>query len=70
MCLGIPMRIKSVSGEFAEVDAQGIARSVNIQMLPKVKKGDYVIVHAGFAIEKLNPAKAKSTLKLIRDEIY
>lgn len=70
MCLGIPMRVKKISGDFAQVESAGAARQVNIQMLPRLKRGDYVIVHAGFAIEKLDPAKALETLKIIRDEIH
>ncbi len=69
MCLAIPMKIKSISGEFAEVETGALIRRVNIQMLPQVKTGDYIIVHAGFAIEKLDPKKAKETLKLA-DEIH
>ena len=68
MCLGIPMKIKSITGDFAEVESGRLIRKVNIKMLLKVKAGDYVIVHAGFAIEKIDPDKAKETLKLI-DEI-
>ncbi len=62
------MKIKSITGDFAEVESGRLIRKVNIKMLPKVKAGDYVIVHAGFAIEKIDPDKAKETLKLI-DEI-
>ncbi len=69
MCLGIPMKIKSISGEFAEVETGQLTRKVNIEMLPKAKVGDYVIVHAGFAIEKIDPQKAGETLRLI-DEIH
>lgn len=69
MCLAIPMKIKSIQGEFAEVESARLIRKINIQMLSGVKPGDYVLVHAGFAIEKLNPDKAKETLKLI-DEIH
>jgi len=63
------MRIKSISGEFAEVEAGRLNRTINIQMLPSVKEGDYVIVHAGFAIQKVDPKRAKETLRLI-DEIH
>ncbi len=69
MCLGIPMKIKSFKGEFAEVESGTLMRTVNIQMLPQIKVGDYVIVHAGFAIQKVDPEKAKETLRLI-DEIH
>ncbi len=69
MCLGIPMKIIKIQGEFAEVESGKLIRTVNIQMLSRVSRGDYVIVHAGFAIEKVDPKKAKETLKII-DEIY
>ena len=69
MCLGIPMKIKSISGEFAEVEAGRLNRTINIQMLSSAKAGDYVIVHAGFAIQKVDPDKAKETLRFI-DEIH
>jgi len=65
MCLAIPMRIKEVSGEFAKVESGRLIRTVNIQMLPHLKKGDYVLVHAGFAIEKVDPEKAEETLRLL-----
>jgi len=69
MCLGIPMRVKKIKGEFAEVEIGTLIRTVNIQMLPQVKIGDYVIVHAGFAIQRVNPERAEETLRLI-DEIH
>jgi hydrogenase expression/formation protein HypC len=69
MCLGIPMKIKSIHGEFAEVETGRLQRTINIQMLSSIKVGDYVIVHAGFAIQKVDPKRAKETLRLI-NEIY
>lgn len=65
MCLGIPMRVRSIKGEFAEVESGRLLRTVNIQMLAGLKIGDYIIVHAGFAIEKLDQQKAEETLRLI-----
>lgn len=65
MCLAIPMKIKEIKNEFARVEAGGFARTINIQMLPNVKAGDYVLVHAGFAIEKIDPEKARETLSLL-----
>ncbi len=67
MCLGIPMKVKKIEGEFARVEAGRLTRTANIQMLPHVKPGDYVIVHAGFAIETLDPKKAQETLRLINE---
>lgn len=69
MCLAIPMKIKSLKGDFAEVEAGRLLRTINIQMLPQAKAGDYVLVHAGFAIERVDPKKAEETLRLV-DEIY
>lgn len=65
MCLGIPMRIKSIKGDLAEVQTGGLKRTINIQMVPDACPGDYVIVHTGFVIERLDEEKAKETLKLI-----
>lgn len=67
MCLGIPMRVKKIEGDFAKVSCGRLIRTVNIQMLPQTHPGDYVIVHAGFAIQKVDPQKAKETLALIHE---
>ncbi|MBL7151584.1 MAG: HypC/HybG/HupF family hydrogenase formation chaperone [Candidatus Omnitrophica bacterium] len=66
MCLAIPMKIKKIEGNFAKVETGGFARKVNIQMLGGIKIGDYVIVHAGFAIQKIDPQKAKETLEFLQ----
>jgi len=62
------MKIKSINGEFAEVEAGRLMRTINIQLLASIKVGDYVIVHAGFAIQKVDPQKAAQTLRIL-DEI-
>jgi hydrogenase expression/formation protein HypC len=67
MCLGIPMRVKKIEGDFAQAETGRLLRRVNIQMLCGVKTGDYLIVHAGFAIEKLDPQRAEETLRLLQD---
>ncbi len=64
MCLAIPGRITSIDGSMAYVDfGEGTKREVNISLVD-VKVGQYVIVHAGFAIEILDEEAAKETLKL------
>jgi hydrogenase expression/formation protein HypC len=69
MCLGIPMKVKKIKQGFAQVEAGGLKRTINIQMLAGARSGDYVIVHAGFAIQRVDPVKARETLRLI-DEIH
>lgn len=68
MCLAIPMKIHKINGAFAEVETGRLKRTINIQMMSSLRPGDYVIVHAGFAIEKIDPAKARETLRLIGAE--
>lgn len=65
MCLAIPMKVKKINGEFAEVEAGRLIRNINIQMFPKAKVGDFVLVHAGFAIQKIDPERAKETLNIL-----
>lgn len=67
MCLGIPMKIKEIKSDFASVETGKLSRKINVQMLSDVRVGDYVIVHAGFAIEKVDPQRAKETLRLISE---
>ena len=67
MCLAIPMKIEKITGDSAKAEVARLSRSINIQMLPGIKIGDYVLVHAGFAIQKLDPQKAKETLRLINE---
>jgi hydrogenase expression/formation protein HypC len=68
MCLAIPGKIVSFgSDNAAEVDFGGVVRSVQMDLLPDAKKGDYVIVHAGFAIQKMSRDDAQETLRLLKD---
>ncbi len=64
MCLAVPGRVISVSGDYAEVDFGGVQKRVCVTLVPGVKAGDYVIVHTGYAIEQLRPEDAKKTLAL------
>lgn len=63
LCLAIPARVLEVKGDIAMVDfGEGVAREVNV-MLVDAKVGEYVLVHAGYAIEKLNQKAAEESLK-------
>lgn len=50
------------------VEVFGVRRAISFGLLPSAAKGDYVLIHAGFAIQKLEPKEAKKTLKLLRPE--
>jgi hydrogenase expression/formation protein HypC len=66
MCLGLPGKIIELDEFSAVVDIAGNKREVSIMMLPEeVQIGDYVMVHVGFAIAKMDPEEAKKTLETI-----
>ena len=65
MCLGVPAKIVRVEGKDAIAEVGGIRREVSIELLSDVKEGDYVIIHAGFAISKLDEEEAEIMLDLL-----
>ena len=67
MCLGIPVRIKSIDGDMAVVAVEGVEYKAGLMLLPDCEVGDYVMLHAGFAIEKVDPEEAALTLKLLNE---
>ena len=66
MCLAIPMRVVSIEGSYAIVDAEGVTRSVRTDLLDNLAVGEYVLVHAGIAIAKVKEDEAQATLSLVR----
>ena len=68
MCLAIPMQITEIKPDgMARVSAMGAERDIAIDLTPQANVGDYVLVHAGFAIEVVDAGYAAETLELIRD---
>ena len=67
MCVAVPMKLTSLNGHSGVAETDGVELSVNTMLLPDAKPGDYVIVHAGFAIQHLDVAEAERTLELIRE---
>lgn len=67
MCLAIPAQVISVEGNTAFVDFGGVKRSVSIALLENLKPGDYVIVHTGYAIQKMDQKEAEESLELWRE---
>lgn len=68
MCLGVPMRVVELHEDLVVAEIDGVRREASLLMLADpVKLGDYVIVHAGFAISRLDAAEAEETLQLMRE---
>ncbi|MCX7750795.1 MAG: HypC/HybG/HupF family hydrogenase formation chaperone [Candidatus Bipolaricaulota bacterium] len=70
MCLAVPTQVRAVDGNVATVAVQGVQTKVRLDALGEgVAVGDYLLVHAGFAIRKLDPQDAQETLALL-DELF
>jgi len=67
MCLAIPMKIVKIKGTEALVKTDGLERRANISFIKNPKVGDYVIVHAGFAMERVKAAEAKKTIRILKE---
>jgi hydrogenase expression/formation protein HypC len=63
MCLAVPGKVVSIDGQSAVVDFGGVQRETNISLV-QVRPGDYVVVHAGFAIQTVDEEEAKETIRL------
>lgn len=67
MCLAIPAKITEFeSGGLATVDVLGVTRQISLDLTPQAQIGEYVLVHAGFAIEVVDEQYAQETIDLIR----
>jgi len=71
MCLAVPGRVKSVTPDgnmrVAKVDFGGVAREVNLTLVPEAGVGDHVLVHAGFAITRIDQAEAARVWEALRE---
>jgi len=67
MCLSIPGKIIKINADISEVSVGGTTVKVGMQMVDNVKEGDYVLVHAGFALQKIDEKEALETLQLFRE---
>lgn len=70
MCLAIPGKIVEITDEenhIAKVDVGGVRRGVNIGMLDDVEVGDYVLIHVGFAMSKIDEREAAETLRILQE---
>jgi hydrogenase expression/formation protein HypC len=67
MCLAIPVRITSINGTEADVKVGSIEKKASLWLTPQAKVGDYVLLHAGYAIAIVDEAEAEETLSLFRE---
>jgi hydrogenase expression/formation protein HypC len=67
MCLAIPSKVVKIKDNVATIDVDGVRREASLLLLEDVKVGDYVIVHAGFAINTINEEHAMESLNLMRE---
>ncbi|WP_085318042.1 HypC/HybG/HupF family hydrogenase formation chaperone [Derxia lacustris] len=67
MCLAIPARVISVDSEQAVVDLGGVRKRISIALVPDAVAGDYVIVHVGYAIGRIDPEEAERTLAIFAE---
>ena len=66
MCLAVPMKIVEIKGDEGFVESSGLKRKANFSLIKSPKIGEYVLLHAGFAIEKVKENEAKKTLNLFK----
>ena len=67
MCLGIPGKVIQIEGDMAQVEVAGVIREAGLHLLDGIEVGDYVILHAGFAIQKLDEESALATLRTLEE---
>ena len=67
MCLAVPMKLAEKDGDRGIAELGGVKRNINLLLVPEAKTGDYVIVHAGCAIEILNEMEALKTVALFQE---
>jgi len=66
MCLGIPGKVVEIEKNVAKADVGGVLRDISLDLCPNVSIGEYVLIHTGFAIQRVDEEEAKETLDLLR----
>ncbi len=69
MCLGVPMLVKSIENDMALCEIDGVQREASLMMIDGVAVGDFVLIHAGFAIERIDEDEAQLTLDALRSAL-
>ena len=66
MCLAVPMKLIAVNGDVGKVETSEVEMEVSLALVENAQPGDYVVVHAGFAIQTLDEEEAKETLAILK----
>ena len=66
MCIAVPMKVVEIKGNMGVVEHSGVQREVGLMLMDDAQLGDWVLIHAGFAISKLNQEEAEETLSLLK----
>lgn len=69
MCLAVPMQVKTIADDMALCEIDGVKRDASLMMIDDVQVGDYVLIHAGFVIEKIDEDEALLTLQALRQAL-
>lgn len=67
MCLAVPAKVIERRDMMATVEVEGIKRDISLMLLPEAKEGDYILMHAGFAIQVIDEQEAKITSELLKE---
>ena len=67
MCLAIPARVVSVRGAMATVAIGGVIREASVHLLDDVREGEYLLIHAGFALSRIDEEEARETLRVLQE---
>lgn len=67
MCLAVPAKVIEKKDMVATVEVEGICRDISLMLLPEANEGDYILMHAGFAIQVIDEKEAKITTELLKE---
>lgn len=67
MCLSIPAKVISINGNMAKASIGGTIINAGLHLIDDVKEGDYILIHTGYALEKISEEEAQETLRLIKE---
>ena len=69
MCIAVPSKVIKINDDMAVIDVDGIQREASLALTDDIHMGDYVIVHAGFIIHKMDEAEALASIKLLKEAV-